>query len=126
MMIRVKRLHYQNTNSLMNMTIKKSRACTKMRVRLKVIDIFSFSFLLFFLFLKKSQTSCQIWARKQKAIPPYIYIKKLLVRQVLTLHQSFQAEVVQNQKKKIYISYLKKGLETYLVFTTSTTFSTIN
>lgn len=55
-----------------------------------------------------------------------MHIKKLLVREVLILHQSSYTKVVQNDKKKIYISCLRKSLETYLVSTASTIFGIIN
>ena len=84
----------------MSVTMKRGRAWTRMKVRLRVIDMFSSLFLLFFLFPEKSQTAFQIWQKNKKPNPPCMHIKKLLVKEVLTLRQSFQAEVVQNHKKK--------------------------
>ena len=51
--------------------------------------------------------------------PPHIYLKKLLVREVLTLHQSSQTKGNQNRIKKMYTNPLKEGLKTHLASTTS-------
>lgn len=45
-----------------------------------------------------------------------MYIKNLLLRKLLALHQSFLAERVLNFNKKVYTSQLKQGLESYLFF----------
>ncbi len=55
----------------------------------------------------------------------YAY-QKLLARELLTSHQSSQAKGVRNQKKKIYTSRLREGLEVYLASTTSTASGTTN
>lgn len=53
-------------------------------------------------------------------------IKKLLVKKVLILRQGFLIEVVQNQKKKIYTSCLREGLEIHLAFTALIASGTMN
>lgn len=45
---------------------------------------------------------------------------------MVILHQSSQAEMIQNQKKKIYTSHLKKGLKTHMTFIISTNSGIIN
>ena len=54
-----------------------------------------------------------------------MHIKNLLLRKLLTLHQSSQVEGVWNPKN-IYTSPLKKGLEFYSTSTTSTASGTTN
>lgn len=55
-----------------------------------------------------------------------MHIENLLLKKVLTLHQSFQAERVYNPNKKIYTSWLRETFEfhiTFTAFTASTTFT---
>lgn len=78
--------HQKNISDLKSVIIKRDRAETRIRLSLKVLNIYFFSSYFLFSLLKKVKPHIKSMQKNKKPNPSYMHIKKLVVREELILY----------------------------------------
>lgn len=69
--------------------MRRDKIWTRKKVTVTGIDIFASFYCSSSSFLKKVKLPIRFGRENQEPNPPHIYPRKLLIKEVLTLHQSF-------------------------------------